>query len=152
MFGFSLDWTKQKPLDAQSTLGGISPAMVAAFIKIDSSSDVPFDFEMLLWHGYVNFSLICRKEAQRVSAYLELTIEPTRAPTEISTIPLTLLSKIADHCYKINTEYGTPILLRFGHEMNGDWTYYGMMPSEFVLGFQRMANIIHVLSMIYSKL
>jgi hypothetical protein len=68
---------------------------------------------MLLWHG---------KEAQRISAYLELTIEPSRSPSEISTIPIALLTQIADHCYKINTEYGTPILLRFGHEMNGNLT------------------------------
>ena len=88
---------------------------------------------MLEWHG---------QEARRISAFLQLTIEPSRAPSEISTIPQDILDQIADHCLKINTVYGTPIYLRYGHEMNGDWTYYGLQPIEFKLGFQRLAQAI----------
>lgn len=70
---------------------------------------MPFDFDLLDWHG---------KECQRLGAFLELTIEPSRSPSEISTIPEELLERIAQRCLFINTEYGTPIYLRFGHEMN----------------------------------
>jgi hypothetical protein len=59
---------------------------------------------MLLWHGCDIFNF--RKEAQRISAMLELTIEPIQNPTEIHTIPLSLLRQIAASCLLINTEYG----------------------------------------------
>jgi hypothetical protein len=65
---------------------------------------------LLDWHG---------QEAQRVSAMLELTIEPIRDPTDISTIPQSILDSIAKKLLQINTKYGTPVYLRFGHEMNG---------------------------------
>jgi hypothetical protein len=149
MLGMSLDWALITPIQMRKRLDNFSPALVGAFMQLDTSKAVSFDFPLLLWHGYFidNHS----QEAQRISAILELTIEPTRSPSEISTIPLDLLTKIADHCLLINTQYGyyftngrTPILLRFGHEMNGDWTFYGMKPIEFILGFQRMAALIHV--------
>lgn len=30
--------------------------------------------------------------------------------------------------------------------MNGDWTFYGVQPIEFKLGFQRMATAIHAIT------
>lgn len=67
------------------------------------------NWALLEWHA---------QEAQRVSAHLQITIEPTRSPSEFSTIPDEILDKLARMCFEINTKYGTPVYLRFGHEMN----------------------------------
>ncbi|KAI8912494.1 glycoside hydrolase superfamily [Gorgonomyces haynaldii] len=129
LVGFHLDWSKLTPIQLRAKVG-FAPAIVNAFLQLDTTRNPPIDWAMFDWHG---------QEANRISATLQITVEPSRSPSEISTIPDTILDQIAQQCLKINTKYGTPVFLRFGHEMNGDWTYYGMQPIEFKLGFQRMA-------------
>jgi beta-mannanase len=73
-------------------------------------------------------------------------MEPSRSPTEIATIPQDILDKVAQACKRINTHYGTPILFRYAHEMNGDWTNYGMQPTAYTIGFRRMAKAIHAVT------
>jgi hypothetical protein len=79
-------------------------------MQLDSSMNPPFNWDMLIWHA---------QEARKVKAALALTIEPSRNPSEIAVIPQAILDQIADYCKRINTEFGTVIFLRFGHEMNG---------------------------------
>jgi beta-mannanase len=56
-------------------------------------------------------------------------------------MPDYLLEEIALKCLEIN-QRGVPMLLRYGHEMNGDWTTYGNKPIDYVSGFRRMTNMI----------
>ncbi|KAI8912503.1 glycoside hydrolase superfamily [Gorgonomyces haynaldii] len=132
MLGFHLDWSKMTPIQLKGILG-FAPAIVNGFLQLDSTASPPINWAMFDWHG---------QEARRVSAVLQMTIEPSRSPSEIDTIPESILDAIAQQCLAINTKYGTPILLRYGHEMNGDWTQYGLRPTAYKLGFQRMANAI----------
>lgn len=132
LIGMSLDWAKTEPYQFGSTLG-FRPAIFGAWIKLDTTAAVQFDFALLKWYG---------ERAQQANAWLELTIEPTRDVPEIGQIPQSLLDQIAQQLRIINTQYGTPVLLRFGHEMNGDWTAYGMAPTNYILGFRRMADSI----------
>ncbi len=61
---------------------------------------------MFEWHA---------QEVQRTGGILALTLQPlglleiTDAQYEI----------VAQACYNINTKYGVPLFLRWGHEMNG---------------------------------
>ncbi|KAJ3360987.1 hypothetical protein HDU91_004171 [Kappamyces sp. JEL0680] len=67
-----------------------------------------------------------------------LTMQPTAA---IATVSDATLKSLALACAAINAK-GVPILLRYGHEMNGDWTSYGVHPVNYVKGFQRMSLVI----------
>lgn len=131
-FGVHLDWNLQTPTVIAKALG-VAPAVVNAFLQLDTTKTPPIDLAMMLWHG---------QQARLTSSFLQLTIEPSRSPSEISTIPQSIIDSIVAICLKINTDYGTPIYLRFAHEMNGDWTFYGYAPIEYRLGFQRFATSI----------
>jgi hypothetical protein len=82
----------------------------------------------LKWHA---------EEVARQNSILALTIEPTDmdGPSDA------LFEQIARECRRIN-EMGVPMFLRYGHEMNGDWTSYGVRPVRYVRGYQRLARII----------
>ena len=57
------------------------------------------------------------------------------------------LYKFAELMRHINSEYGTPVLLRFMHEMNGNWLpYYGQKPHQFKQAFVTMASYVHQLT------
>lgn len=88
---------------------------------------------MITWHA---------QEIQKYGAIFQLTIEPD---ANMDIMPQDMLSNLALACKTIN-EFGVPILLRYGHEMNGDWTSYGMKPSVYIQGFQRMAVEIRKLT------
>jgi hypothetical protein len=133
MMGFHLTWdgpTKQQPLDLKKTLVGRNPAIINAFLILDE--DQPFRFETMKWHG---------EESARLGSIFQLTIECIN-PLTISDA---LLEKIAQHCADINSK-GVPILLRYGHEMNGPWTSYGMQPHQYTTGFRNMANKIRAVT------
>ena len=38
-------------------------------------------------------------------------------------------------------EYGNPVVIRFGHEMNGDWYPWGRRPDEYKLAYQRIVEV-----------
>lgn len=106
---------------------------IQAFLQVDSTKNPPFSTNLFEWHA---------QECQRTGAILAITMEPSRSPTEIGSMPQSIIDLIADECLRVNTVYGTPIYLRYGHEMNGDWTNYGMQPTAFITGFRRMATAI----------
>lgn len=84
---------------------------------------------MLAWQG---------SEVQKIGAIFEVTLQPTASMNNFSDATLILVAK----ALKSINEKGVPVLLRYGHEMNGDWTSYGVHPVQYVTGFQRMANTI----------
>ena len=71
-----------------------------------------FQSDIIIWNA---------QQAGQVGAMLELTLMPT-AP--IDTIPTTILWSYATLMRQINSQYGVPVLLRFGHEMNGAFLTY----------------------------
>jgi hypothetical protein len=97
-----------------------------AFMDIKPDS---FDFNMLAYHGNL---------AQLQGSILLLTLQPNR---DVGEMPQSLLDRVSEALADINRK-GVPVLLRYGHEMNGDWTSYGVRPVSFVRGFRAMTNSV----------
>jgi hypothetical protein len=84
---------------------------------------------MIAWQG----SLV-----QKVGGIFALTMQPTRDIANVSELTYIALAKA---CAAINAK-GVPMMLRYGHEMNGDWASYGVRPLDYVTGFQRMSTTL----------
>ncbi|KAI8928796.1 glycoside hydrolase superfamily [Entophlyctis helioformis] len=128
MVGFHLDWKLQTPLD-MSRLIGFVPAVSNAFMRINPELPVPFDYDLLTWHVW---------QVSLVGGIFELTIEPLY----IERITEAILDRFAQSLRDLNAKYGVPILLRYGHEMNGDWTMYGNKPIQYIAGFRLAARLV----------
>jgi len=90
---------------------------------------------MILWNG---------QQCAKVGAMLEITVLPK---VLIETIPDVLYKEFALTLRYINSQYGVPVFLRFGHEMNGNWfPEYGMRPIEYKQAFQKVANYVRAVT------
>ncbi|TPX36778.1 mannan endo-1,4-beta-mannosidase [Synchytrium endobioticum] len=128
MWGFALNWAVETPSNVSAKMGGLKPAVIAMFATMTATEYGGSD--MLRWMG---------QQCALTGSMLEVTMEPI---VDIATIPDSLLVAFAKDCAYINSQYGVPILLRFGHEMNGYWTFYGLKPTMYTTGFRRMTNIM----------
>ncbi|KAI9344604.1 glycoside hydrolase superfamily [Obelidium mucronatum] len=126
-FGFSLDWAYDTPTRVVEKLGGYKPLVFNTFMDINVNLAGFFDASSLNWYG---------SEAGRVGAMLELTMQPTSPVRSYTDVHLDTLSKAL---LAINTQYGVPVLLRFGHEMNGPWSTYAFDPIGYTTLFRNMA-------------
>lgn len=129
--GFHLNWKIEQPAALIAKIGDRRPAVFNAFLEINNiaSPNFPYDSGLLRWHG---------QQVGRFGGILQLTIQPLA----IATLQQTVIDTLADQCRDINREFKVPILLRYGHEMNGPWGSHGMKPSLFVNSFIQMANAI----------
>ena len=96
------------------------------FLQLDPLANPEIRYGDFRWHA---------EEIARTRGLFALTIEPT----DMETPSDALLERIALFRKELN-EMGVPIFLRYGHEMNGDWTSYGIKPVAYVNGFRRMAT------------
>ena len=106
MFGFSLQWEADLPTRLVARLNGVAPVVYNAFIKV-TSTDI--QQPIVLWSAQTVGS---------VGGALELTIDPFEDIDSIPDSQYLLIAKLMRTC---NVDYGVPIYLRFGHEMNGGW-------------------------------
>jgi hypothetical protein len=116
VFGFSPDWA----VDTPTTLGdrlGKRPLLFNVFIKM-SKTEIPS--ESIYYH--------CKQTAN-AGAMLELTVDPS---DQLDQIPKKIYHSLAVAMRQCNVELGVPVLLRFGHEMNGGWMSYGNSPIEYI--------------------
>lgn len=127
MIGLSLDWQKMVPAQASAKLGHY-PAVYNTFMEMNMDTTPPYDFNSLNWFG---------SEVGKVGGILEVTMAPTSTLPELSDA---VLDQFAQQLYDINSRYGVPVLLRWGHEMNGDWTFYGYQPTVYIQSFRRVAD------------
>eukprot|EP00842_Homolaphlyctis_polyrhiza_P003799 jgi/Hompol1/441/HPOL_002500-RA len=104
ILGISLDWKNDKVSDLNNRLGQ-KVLLFNSFITIDTTG---YEADIILWNG---------QQARDVGAMLELTLRPS---VPVETIPTTVLWSLANTLRTVNSDYGVPILLRFGHEMNGN--------------------------------
>ncbi|KAI8902429.1 glycoside hydrolase superfamily [Globomyces pollinis-pini] len=132
MMGFHPDWIIDLPADIQRKVG-FTPAVFNSFLLMDPTQNPVIPYNLFEWNGQ-----LCRD----VSAILSMTIQPV----EVAQITDKMVEDLARVCYKINSEYGVPIMLRFGHEMNGDWTAYGYQPTSFRNIFRRVAVAVQALT------
>ncbi|KAJ3409683.1 mannan endo-1,4-beta-mannosidase [Chytriomyces confervae] len=133
MLGMSLDWTYDTPTTIRRKMNGFTPLVFNSFVDFDLYIPGWYDRSMLNWYG---------SEVGKVGGILELTIQPTNP--DMSVYNDTMFNALAQDLYAINTRYGVPIMLRFGHEMNGDWVVYGNRPIEFKNLFRRMARFVRM--------
>jgi hypothetical protein len=124
IFGFHLPWTMETtPAHVVSTLKGLKPSIYNTFYTFDATQSPPIDIKLLFWHA----SLIAGVGGNPV---FQITIE---ALGNSSAIPDSVIDEFASYVQLVNTRWGLPVLLRWGHEMNGIWTDYGML--YIILGF-----------------
>jgi hypothetical protein len=105
MLGFHLDWITQQPLTMKPLLG-FNPASINAFLDLDPTKTPVFNESMFEWHA---------QEVQRIGGILAITLQPSSLPDTTDE----MIQSVADMCYKVNTKYGVPLFMRWGHEMNG---------------------------------
>ncbi|XJO70879.1 hypothetical protein BDV3_000490 [Batrachochytrium dendrobatidis] len=92
------------------------------------SAATPLDFNMLTWHI---------QQVALTGSMLELSIMPSTLA-----IPDDVYTTVATKLLEYNSKYGVPILLRFGHEMNGNWMVYGYQPVQYIQAFRKMAAAV----------
>ncbi|KAJ3390442.1 hypothetical protein HDU84_007442 [Entophlyctis sp. JEL0112] len=96
----------------------------------DTWGGLGFDNSSLNWFG---------SECGRTGSILELTLEPA---TPLANLTQQMFDAVAQEIYSVNTVYGVPVFLRYGHEMNGDWMIYGLQPTEYIASFRKMAAAV----------
>jgi len=128
LIGFHIDWMQIQPEPLAAEIQR-NPAIINAFLDLNDAIEPPIDWDMLRWHG---------SEVQKVGGIFELTMQPNAGIANVSDATL---RRLAEECRTIN-EKGVPIYLRYGHEMNGDWTTYGLKPFDYVTGYRKMAGFI----------
>ena len=105
MFGFHIDWQQTTPKKFRDLIG-FAPAVINAFLRMDPTTSPIIDYPNFDWHG---------QEVRNIGGILSLTIEPIA----MAQITDSMIAELADRCLMINEKYGVPMMLRFGHEMNG---------------------------------
>jgi hypothetical protein len=124
--GFSLDFQPEnRPADIAQVLNNRLPSLFNAFYRYPST----WSQDMLRWHA----SLLQKLGHGPI---YQLSIDPD----DYATMTDEAYDAIAVECAYINSEYGVPILLRWGHEMNGNWYAHGYQPTAYVASFRKLAT------------
>ena len=70
------------------------------------------------------------------------TLSVTFEPSALAQITAAQINELAEKCLMINSKYGVPLFVRWGHEMNGDWTNYGYQPVAYKASYQQVSRAI----------
>ncbi|KAI9202064.1 glycoside hydrolase superfamily [Polychytrium aggregatum] len=133
IFGFHLDWSKDLPVNI-STRVGHNPALINAFINITGT-----DFQQSMVEFHV-------QQVALIGGMLELTVVGNCQLGDLLANNGAILSTFATFLRNMNSKYNVPILVRFLHEMNGNWFYYGQHPTDYVKTFRTFANYLHAVT------
>lgn len=126
MLGVNLDWEQQPLAEHRANLGH-APAVVVQF------SDIPYDDAT--WEHTVNAAAQVRENG----GILLLTLEPHAG---LESMSQEVIARLAADLRDLNEE-GTPVIVRFAHEMNGSWYAWGQQPTRYVEVFREVADAIH---------
>nr|KAJ3422319.1 hypothetical protein HK105_000226 [Polyrhizophydium stewartii] len=128
IMGFSLDWSVDLPTRLGDRINK-RPALFNSFAKINATA---YEKDIISWQA---------QEAGKVGAMLEITLQPM---VPMDQIPTDLLWDFSVFMRTVNSKSGVPVLLRFGHEMNGNWMPYGMRPLAYKQAFATLSSYIHM--------
>jgi hypothetical protein len=133
--GFNIDWAVDTPMALETRLKHRS-SIVGAFLHIDNEK---WEKGMLEW-----YAMTLKKQAQEAgrgvpASTLLVALMPDVA---LELIPLNLFEEFAEYCAIINYKYGVPLMIRFGHEMNGNWNPYGQRPIQFKKSWIQLTAMI----------
>jgi hypothetical protein len=126
LLGVNLDWEHQSLREHHTNLGH-APAVVVQF------SDIPYDDET--WQHTVSAAGQVRENG----GILLLTLEPHAGLDAMSD---EVINRLANDLRELN-ELGTPVIVRFAHEMNGSWYAWGQQPEHYVQVFRKVADAVH---------
>lgn len=124
-YGFSLPWVNGAlPTDTIPLFGGRRSAVFNSYFNFDMNQTPMYDVNNLNWKA---------SEAAKLNAILVVTMDPQNPGVNI---PDTAFAQLADNFASINALMGVPIIVRWGHEMNGYWYIYGGRPLAYIQGYR----------------
>lgn len=126
LLGVNLDWKNQPLAEHRANLGH-APAVVVQF------SDIPYDDAT--WQHTVNAA----EQVRQNGGILLLTLEPHAGLDAMSD---DVIGRLAADLKELNDE-GTPVIVRFAHEMNGSWYAWGQQPAHYIQVFRKVADAVH---------
>jgi hypothetical protein len=125
-FGVNLDWDNLSPEDYNEALGH----KAAVFVQFFQFPLAGGDF------AYLD-STVNAVAAQ--GGMLMITLEPWGGLDSVTPEAITpLVEKLAEY-----TEKGTPMFVRFAHEMNGAWYPWSQQPTAYIQAFRMIAEAVH---------
>ncbi len=125
MLGVNLDWGSES-LEQYADKLGHRPAVAVSFSHIPLSGDDETNV---------------RAAADQVRAnggMLLLTLEPHDG---LDSVTPAVAEDVTALLAEINDE-GVPVIVRFGHEMNGSWYEWGQQPTEYIATFRMLAEAL----------
>jgi hypothetical protein len=125
-FGVSLDWEHDRVADYATRLGH-APAVAVAFAALP--------LEAAGWRHVQGVA----EQVEGSGGMLLLTLEPRAG---LAAITAQVASTLAARLATLNGR-GVPVLVRFGHEMNGSWYPWAQQPAAYVAAFRRVADAVH---------
>ncbi|TPX30946.1 hypothetical protein SmJEL517_g05626 [Synchytrium microbalum] len=131
-FGVSPDWGTLPVVNSLgalvSSLKGQNPAVINSFIQVNSTWD--FQPNMMNWQA---------QQVGALGAIFEITLQPDNT---LEVVPDSFFTAVAAQMAHLNSYYNVPVILRWGHEMNGGWMTYGLHPNAYVLSFRKLSTAI----------
>ncbi|GGG63589.1 hypothetical protein GCM10011374_28790 [Kocuria dechangensis] len=126
LFGVNLD-LRSRPLADYAEDLGRRPAVTVVFTEFPYDARKRADLQ---------------EAAEQVRAdghIMLLTLEPRRG---LRSVTEGAAAALAEDLAGLNRN-GVPVVVRFGHEMNGPWREWGQQPGAYVDGFRRVAAAVH---------
>lgn len=125
-FGVQLDWQVDSP-GRFAQRAGIKAVVYGEFVEF------PIRSEVRGWLGEKS------AEVGAAGGVLMLTVEPNGGLGTVTDAGLAGLTA----ALRSWNEAGTPVLVRFAHEMNGSWYAWAQQPTRYVATFRRVAAAVH---------
>ncbi|MEO8510488.1 MAG: glycosyl hydrolase [Chloroflexota bacterium] len=126
LFGVNLDWGTDTAAAVSERLG-VTPAAWVQFVAF------PLDDG-----GRANLDAFVEQVAS-VHGLALITLEPNDGLASVTD------AAVADLATTLQgyAELRVPILVRFGHEMNGSWYAWGQQPAAYIEAYRRVAAAVH---------
>jgi hypothetical protein len=126
LVGVHLDGAVDTPQDFAARTG-VTPRVLGDFVEFPIPTERRADLDTLI------------AAAARDDAVLLLTLEPLDG---LEVVTRDAARDLAGFLHEVNAA-GVPVLLRFGHEMNGSWYPWGQDPDAYVAAFRTIAREVH---------
>lgn len=145
-FGTILDWSNDSP-DRYVSLLGRTPSVFGSFLRIGNKFE---DQEMMrhlkLISNVVKTATVKDQDGNDVQTSIKpmyaLSVDPVDKFDGISDAAMTVLANL---CLKAHQD-GIFVVIRFAHEMNGEWYTWGLQPQAFIETYRRLYTTVKTIS------